>query len=220
MTMQKEALATKDLLRVLVIEDHPIVRDGCKRIFQRRADMEMIEACSAGAGLTLNRDYNPHIVVLDIGLPDASGFDIISKLLDENKEVKIIIFSMYETLSFVTAAFEKGAKGYVTKNDDPNTILAAIDKVRSGSIYLGQAVAQSLALVNLSITNDPLQNLNDRERQIVAGLGTGKSLSEISVEMVLGYKTVANAIAAIKQKLQITTNAALIKFAVELSSKL
>jgi DNA-binding NarL/FixJ family response regulator len=65
-----------------------------------------------------------------------------------------------------------------------------------------------------------LQNLNDRERQIVAGLGTGKSLSEISVEMVLGYKTVANAIAAIKQKLQITTNAALIKFAVELSSKL
>ena len=102
-------------------------------------------------------------------------------------------------------ALEKGARGYITKNDDPNTILHAIDKVRSGSIYLGQAVAQTLAMINVAPANDPLHELNDRERQIVKLLGDGKSLTEISVQLALGYKTVANAVTVIKQKLAIVT---------------
>jgi DNA-binding NarL/FixJ family response regulator len=118
----------------------------------------------------------------------------------------------------VTLALEKGARGYITKNDDPNTILLAIDKVRSGSIYLGQAVAQTLAMINVAPINDPLHDLNDRERQIVKLLGDGKSLTEISVQLALGYKTVANAVTVIKQKLAIVTTPALIKFAVELRS--
>jgi DNA-binding NarL/FixJ family response regulator len=219
-TMHKDVDVAHEQTRVLVIEDHPIVRDGCQRIFNRRPDMKMIEACSAAAGLSLNKELIPEVIVLDVGLPDANGFDIIQKLLGDNPQAKIIIFSMYETQSFVTCALEKGAKGYITKNDDPDTILMAIDKVRSGSIYLGQAVAQSLAIFNLSPLNDPLRDLTQRERQIVMRLGKGKSLTEISVELVLGYKTVANAITTIKQKLKIQTSSALIRFAVELRSKI
>ncbi len=126
---------------------------------------------------------------------------------------------MYETASFVTLALEKGAKGYITKNDDPNTILQAIDKVRAGSIYLGQAVAQTLAMNNLTPANDPLRELSERERQIVKLLGEGKSLTEISAGLTLGYKTVANAVTIIKQKLEVQTSSALIKFAVELRSR-
>ncbi len=212
-------METNERIRVLVIEDHPIVRDGCQRIFNQRPDIEMVEASSGADGLALNKSFRPHVVVLDIGLPDASGFDILPKLIAENAKAAIIVLSMYGTQSFVTSALEKGAVAYITKNDDPNTLLQAIDKVRNGEIYLGQAVAQTLAMTNLSPSSNPLRNLSDRERQIIFLLGDGRSLTEISVELNLGYKTVANTVSLIKQKLGIGTTTALVKFAVELNMK-
>jgi two-component system invasion response regulator UvrY len=212
-------METNERVRVLVIEDHPIVRDGCQRIFNQRPDIEMVEASSAADGLALNKSFRPDVVVLDIGLPDASGFDILPKLIAENGKAAIIILSMYGTQSFVTSALEKGAVAYITKNDDPNTLLQAIDKVRNGEIYLGQAVAQTLAMTNLSPSSNPLRDLSDRERQIIFLLGDGRSLTEISVELNLGYKTVANTVSLIKQKLGIGTTTALVKFAVELNMK-
>ena len=203
--------------RVLIIEDHPVVRDGCQRIFNRRSDIEVAEASTAEAGIALNKTFNPDVIVLDVGLPDASGFDIIPKLIASNAKARIIIFSMYGTRSFVTSALEKGAAGYITKNDDPSTILTAIDKVRAGEIYLGQAIAQNLAMTNLSLERDPLRDLNERERRIMALLGEGKSLTEISIDLGIGYKSVANAVSLIKRKLHLTTSASLIKFAVKLT---
>ena len=202
-------------LKILVVEDHPIVRDGCQRIFNRRADIEMVEASSATDGLALNKSFKPDVIVLDIGLPDASGFDILPKLMAENDKAAIIVLSMYGTQSFVTSALEKGAVGYITKNDEPNSLLLAIEKVRNGEIYLGQAVAQTLAMSNLAPSSDPLRGLSAREYQIVSLLGEGRSLTEISVELNLGYKTVANGVTLIKQKLNIATTTALVKFAVE-----
>ncbi|VFU08533.1 response regulator transcription factor [Methylocella tundrae] len=207
-----------DKVKVLVIEDHPIVSDGCQRILGRRADISVREASSATAGLALNRAFAPDIILLDVGLPDASGFDIIQQLMDDNPPTRVIIFSMYEAPNFVTLALERGARGYITKNDDPNTILQAIDRVRAGSVYLGQAVAQTLAMINVTPVNDPLRCLSDREQQIVKLLGDGKSLTEISTRLPLGYKTVANTVTVIKQKLGLATTPALIKFAVELRS--
>jgi two-component system, NarL family, invasion response regulator UvrY len=202
-------------VKVLVIEDHPIVRDGCQRIFNRRNDFEMFEASTAADGLTANRSLRPDVIVLDIGLPDQNGFDILPKLLAENEKAAIIVLSMYGTQSFVTSALEKGAVGYITKNEDPNIILAAIDKVRSGEIYLGQAVAQTLAMTNLSPSNDPLHQLSQRERDVFSLLGDGHSITEISVKLDLGYKTVTNTVSLIKQKLKIGTTTALVKLAVE-----
>jgi two-component system, NarL family, invasion response regulator UvrY len=217
--MYKDGSDMSDNTRVLIIDDHPIVRDGCQRIFNRRSDIKVAEASTAEAGIALNKTFSPHIIVLDVGLPDASGFDIIPKLISDNAQARIIIFSMYGTRSFVTSALEKGAAGYITKNDEPNTILTAIDKVRAGEIYLGRAVAQNLAMTNLLPERDPLGDLNERERQIMALLGKGKSLTEISIDLGIGYKTIANAVSLIKQKLHLTTSASLIKFAVELTLK-
>jgi len=208
-----------DRMKVLVIEDHPLVREGCRRLFSRRHDIEVAEANSAEAGIALNKTFGPDVVVLDVGLPDANGFDVIPNLLADNAEAKIVILSMYGTQSFVSNALEKGAVGYITKNDDPTTILAAIDKVRAGEMYLGQAIAQSLVMTNLSSKLGPLRDLSERERRIMALLGEGKSLIEISVDLGISYKTVANAVSVIKQKLNLTTSASLIKFAVELNFK-
>jgi len=214
------AIDVIDQVKVLVVEDHPIVRDGCMRIFARRTDIEAIEAESAEAGKSLNRAFLPNVIVLDVNLPDANGLDVISALLQDNPAAQIIVFSMYEAASFVTHALERGARGYITKNDDPMTILSAIDKVRSGSVYLGQTVAQNLALFNIEAANSPLRDLSDRERQVLGLLGDGKSLAEISTELTIGYKTAANLVSAIKQKLSIPTSSALIKFAVEQRGKL
>ncbi len=205
--------------RILLIEDHPIVRDGCLRILARRADFDAMEASSATAGLAANRSFSPDVIILDLELPDVGGLEVIKELLRENPSTRIVIFSMYEAATFVTRALERGARGYVTKNDDPNAILHAIDKVLSGAVFLCQSVAQNLALANLEPAEDPLRALSDRERQVVTLLGEGKDLSEIAASLTIGYKTAANIVSAVKQKLHIGTSPALIKFAVELKGK-
>ncbi len=206
-------------VKILLVEDHPIVRDGCLRILARRPDFEAREANCAEAALAENRSFRPDVIILDLELPDRAGLDLLPELLQDNPTARIVIFSMYEAATFVTRALDRGARGYVTKNDDPNAILQAVDKALSGAVYLGQSVAQNLALANLERAEDPLRVLSERERQVVTLLGEGKSLTEISTALAIGYKTAANIVSAIKQKLGIGTSPALIKFAVELKSK-
>ncbi len=206
-------------VKILMIEDHPIVRDGCRLILNQRANFEVAEASTASEGVAVNRKFRPDVIILDIVLREDSGFDAIPMLLADNEMARIVIFSMNETARFVRRALDMGARGYLTKNDDPNTILAAIDKVRSGGVYLGQSVAQALALANLEPVADPLRGLSGREKQVVALLGDGKSLAEIATDLDIGYKTAANVVATIKQKLGIATSVALIKFAVEATAK-
>ncbi len=195
------------------------MRDGCLRILARRPDFDMMEADTANAGLAANRSFAPDIIILDLELPDIGGLEVIRELIRDNPATRIVVFSMYEAATFVTRALERGARGYVTKNDDPNAILLAIDKVLSGAVYLCHSVAQNLALANLEPADDPLRPLSERERQVVTLLAEGKNLSEIAAALTIGYKTAANIVSAVKQKLGIATSPALIKFAVELRGK-
>ena len=208
-----------DRVKVLIIDDHPLVREGCRSIFSRRRDIELAQAGSAQTGLELNTAFGPDVIVLDIGLSDANGFDIIPKLIGDNAKAKIVILSMFGTQSSVSSALKKGAAGYITKNDDPNAILAAVDKVRAGEVYLGQSVAQKLAIANLSSEPNPLRDLGKKEQRIIRLLGEGKSLAEISFDLGMSHKTVANTVSQIKQKLRLATTGSLIRFAVELTLK-
>lgn len=205
--------------KVLMIEDHPIVRDGCRQVFARRPDIALFEADSADRGLAANRDLQPDVVILDVGLGESSGFDIIATLRADNAAAQIIVFSMYEAPRFVTRALELGARGYVTKTDDPTAVVAAIDKVRGGGIFLGPSVAQAMALANVAPPPDPLRDLTAREKQVIGLLGDGKTLTEIAALLDISYKSAANLTAAIKQKLDIGSSPALIKFAVELKDR-
>lgn len=208
-----------DTIEILLIEDHPIVRDACRSLLARRPDLASLEASSAQEGLRLNRKALPSLILLDLELPDAKGLDVIGSLRADNPRARVIVFSMHDSVTCVTKALRDGASGYVTKSDDPATILAAIDKVRAGSAYLGPSVAQSLALARVETATDPLASLSSREREVMALLGEGRSLAEISASLEIGYKTAANIVSALKQKLQIATSAALIKFAVERSMR-
>jgi two-component system invasion response regulator UvrY len=128
----------------------------------------------------------------------------------------VIIFSMYEEPAFVSAAMDAGAGGYVSKNDDPDALLEALDAVTVGKAYLSRSVAQKLALARLSgKPADPLSALTDRERELIVLLAAGQSLAEVAGAMKVSYRTAAELAARLRGRLSLRTNAALIKFAVE-----
>lgn len=201
--------------RILLIEDHPLIRAGLRRLLAQRKTFELLEAERGQAGLALNQRHRPEIVLLDLDLPDGNGLDLMPQLAADNAAARIIILSMYGDSGRVSRALAKGARGYVSKNDDPAAILAAIDKVLAGETYLGQSVAQALAMTRLQ---PDAPELGERDQAILDGLGDGKSLAEIAGELGVTYKTVANAAALLKSKLRIRTSAALVKFAVERKS--
>jgi two-component system invasion response regulator UvrY len=203
-------------MKVLLVEDHPIVRAGVGRLLQERPQMQVIEAETAAAGLAAVGAQAPELVILDLNLPDARGLDVLKEIKGQSNSPRVIIFSMYEEPAFISAAMEAGAAAYVSKNDDPDALLEALDAVLAGQAYLSRSVAQKLALARLSgAPADPLAALTERERELVGLLATGQSLAEVAGAMKVSYRTAAELAARLRGRLALRTNAALIKFAVE-----
>ena len=205
-------------MRILLIEDHPIVRAGCRRLLQDHladdAAFDVMEASTGAEALALNAAARPDIALLDLNLPDMPGMDVLRLLRQQTPQLAVIVFSMYEDVPFVTAALEAGAQGYVTKNDDPASMLEAIERVQAGGRYLAPRVAQRLALQPFR-DHDPLAELSVREREVFGLLGKGQSLTEIAGLLGVSYRTAANAAAQTKAKLKLGSAAALIKHAVD-----
>ena len=202
-------------MRILLIEDHPIVRAGCRRLLQGISGTDVHEATNAADGLRLARALSPEIIVLDLRLPDANGLDLLESLMANEGGAKVIVFSMYEDPAFAARALEAGAQGYVTKNDDPDVLLQAIEKVGRGGTFLTALMAEKLVLLTTNAGIDPLRSLSNRERHVLKLLGQGRTLAEIADQLEVSYRTSANIVAQIKGKLHINSMAALIKLAVE-----
>ena len=165
--------------------------------------------------MRLAREFCPHIIVLDLRLPDANGLDLIEPLMAYECGARVIVFSMYEDPAFAARALKAGAKGYITKNDDPDVLLQAIEKVDGGGTFLAASMAEKLALLAANAGIGPLRSLSNRERHVFNLLGQGRTLVEIADQLGVSYRTSASIAAQIKSKLNITSMAALIKLAVE-----
>ena len=202
-------------MRILLIDDHPIVRTACRLILQANRDVQVAEATTAGAGLDMAGSFAPDLVILDFRLPDRNGIDLIATLISAQPGRKIIVFSMYEDPVIAARALEAGASGYITKNDDPEVILQAIEKVSGGGIFLTSGMAEKIALITARLNSDPLHNLSPRERQVLGLLARGKTVAEIADELNLSYRTSAYAVAQIKAKLRIPSTAGVIRWAVD-----
>jgi two-component system, NarL family, invasion response regulator UvrY len=202
-------------MRILLIEDHPIVRAGCRRMLEGRAGIEVKEVATAAEGLRINREFNPDVVILDLKLPDGSGLDLLEPLLADAPDRKVIVFSMYDDPAFAARALKSGARGYISKNDDPDVLWQAIEKTSDGGIFLPAPMAEKLALMAIGTGNNPLRMLSGRERQVLDLLGQGKTLVEIADYLKVSYRTSASLTAQIKTKLNIGSTAALIKWAAD-----
>jgi two-component system, NarL family, invasion response regulator UvrY len=201
--------------RVLLIDDHAVVRAGCRLLLQRRAEIAILEASNGAEGVSLAAEHQPQLIVLDLSLGDGSGFDIMQRLRAESPGTRILVFSMHEDPVTAARAVESGAAGYASKNDGPDTFLDAVDTVLRGDFYLGRAMAQKLALRQIRAGDNPLRSLSRRELDVLRLFGAGESLAEIADELQLSYRTVANSVSQIKRKLNVATNARLLRLAID-----
>lgn len=200
---------------VLLVDDHPIVRAGCRRLLAGDGTCRVVEAESAEAALALYAAERPDVVVLDLNLPGMGGLEALGRLRDHDPGAVILIFSMYEDPLFAARALQAGARGYITKNDAPETLAQAIDTVLSGAIYLNHTMARELAVMSYAPRGNPLQSLTRRELDILGLLGRGLAMADIAQSLGISHKTVYNLCTQIKDKLGAKSTRELIRISIE-----
>lgn len=202
-------------MRVLIVDDHPIVASGCRALLADEPETVLLEASDAESGERIFIAEQPDICVIDINLPTVSGFELARRILAHASSARIVMFSMNDDPVFAARAIEVGAKGYVSKTGDPRDLVEAIREVGNGGVYLPPAIARSIAFAGPAFAHSPLSKLTSREMEILRLLSAGKSLSEIAWLVHSSYKTVANTSSIMRQKLGLRTSAELVRLAIE-----
>ena len=204
-------------MKILVVDDHVIVREGIRRLLASLPELSIIEAAGVREAATLFRKERPDVVLLDLNLPNGSGLDLLRRLLAEDKGARVLVFSMYAEPLYVARALDAGACGYVSKGAGAGELVAAIQKVAAGGRYVEIEIAAQI-VVNRYSGEDPLQRLTVREADIMRQLGEGKTMAAIALTYGVTYKTIANSCSIIKTKLGAERTADLIRIAIEMGS--
>ena len=202
-------------MKILIVDDHPIVRTGLRRLLADRPDLALCEAATGKEGLALLRDERPDLVILDLNLPGIGGLELIKRIKLEESAPRILVLSMHDDPIYAMRALQAGADGYVSKNDPPGDIVTAIERVMAGQTYVAPPLAQALAVFSVRSPSHPLGDLTRRDLEILRLLGEGLSLRQIADTLGLGYKTVANTCTQIKAKLGVERTAELVRIAVQ-----
>ena len=201
-------------MRVLIVDDHPIVTSGFRALLAGDTEIVILEASDAESGERTFLAEQPDVCVLDINLPTVSGFELARRILARVASARIIMFSMNDDPIFAVRAIEAGAKGYVSKSGDPWDLVEAIREVGKGGTYLPSTIARNIAFAGPSFAQSPLAKLTSREIEILRLLSKGKSLSEIAWQVHVSYKTIANTSSIMRQKLGVRTSAELVRLAI------
>jgi two-component system, NarL family, invasion response regulator UvrY len=203
------------VMKVLIVDDHPIVVSGFKALLEGEGNIEVLEAASARDAEQVLSSNSADIAVVDINLPGTSGFELARRLIARDPTTKILMFSMNDDPVFVAQAMDVGAKGYVSKNDNPIHMLRAIMAVVEGGTAWPPGMAERVAHLNDRKSTGAATSLSPRDLDILRLLTKGKSLSEIADIVGVSYKTIATTCAALRSKLNARTQAELIAIAVE-----
>jgi DNA-binding NarL/FixJ family response regulator len=200
------------MIRVLLIDDHAVVRAGYRRFLERSADVRVVaEAADAEQGYTQFRQHEPDISIVDLSMPGAGGLALTRRILAHQPLARVLVFSMHEDALFAARALQAGARGYVTKNSAPETLVEAVHHIYAGRSFLSPDIAQRLAPGGGDA--DPLAVLSAKEFEVFRLIAQGQSVAAIAAALSLSQKTVANYQTLIKEKLGATTTAALVHVA-------
>jgi two-component system invasion response regulator UvrY len=205
------------MLRVLIADDHAVVRQGLKQILQDTRDMVVAgEAVNGQEVLEKVRAEAWDVVILDISMPGHSGLDILKELKYERPKLPVLVLSMYSEDQFAMRVLKAGASGYLTKDSASDELVKAVRKVASGGKYVSPFLAEKLAFEIGSDANKlPHETLSDREFQVLRMIATGKAVGEIAAELSLSPKTISTYRARLMKKMNLTTNADLIHYAIQ-----
>ena len=203
------------MIKVILVDDHAVVRAGYRMLLQNSADIEIVAEVESGElGCKAYVDFSPDVVVMDLSLPGMGGLEAIRRIIARDTNAKILVFSMHENTVFVDQALNAGAKGYITKNSAPKVLIDAIKEISSGGVYIDADIAQHLAFQKARNQETPFSNLSAREFEIFCFLAEGLNTSQIAKRLSLSYKTVANYTTQIKNKLQVKTVAEIARIAI------
>jgi DNA-binding NarL/FixJ family response regulator len=204
-------------MRVLIADDHSIVRRGVREILEEALhSLEVYEASSAAETLKVVREDVFDIVLLDISFPDGSGLDVLRQIRAFSPKIRVLLLSMYPEEQYAQRALRLGAVGYLTKDSAPNELVTAIQKVAVGGKYITQALAERLAdEIGEEVEKSPQETLSNREFQVLTRLGAGRAIHEIAVELSLSPKTVSTYRSRLLEKLNLKSEADIIRYVIE-----
>lgn len=203
------------MIRVLIADDHPLVREGLKKILKGEVDISVVGVAANGAELlSIVQNQNLDVVVMDFSMPGRTGLDVLKELRDHRPKLPVLILSMHPEERFAVRVLKAGAAGYLTKESAPEELVKAIHKVAGGGKYVTPTLAEKLACdVGKNPDNPPHETLSDREYQIMCMIASGTSVKEISEELSLSINTINTYRARILEKMDMKTNIDLTHYA-------
>lgn len=205
------------MTRVLIAEDHALMRSGLRKIFEASAHLVVAgEAVHGNDVLELVRTLELDLVLLDMNMPGLSDPDLIGRLRSMKPTLPILVLTMHNSAQVATRALKAGANGFITKDSEPEVLLAAMDKVAWGGKFISPDVAEQMAFESTGQSDGSAhQKLTNREMDVFRGLTRGSSLNDIAADMCISSKTVSTHKARLMEKLQATSTADLVRYAVQ-----
>lgn len=205
------------MIRIWLADDHTIVREGLKQLLQATPDLQVAgEACNGDEVLEAIRQGGFELLLLDMSMPGKSGIELIKQVRREAPALRILVLTMHEEHQYAIRAIRAGAAGYLTKESASAQLVSAIRRVAGGGAYISAEVAQMLALQAMPQTEAPLHTtLSDREYQVFQSLVAGQLVTDIAEQLHLSVKTVSTHKARLLQKMNMQSQAELVRYAVE-----
>ena len=209
--------------RILVVDDHPLVLWGLDKLFDAEPDLTVAGGvATADDALQLLGRESFDLVLLDIGLKQGSGLDLIGQIRSQHEDLPVLVLSMHQERFYAERVLRAGAQGFVTKQGDPRAVVEAIRRVLGGDLYVSDALADSLVLRAVEGPDgggSAVEQLSDREAEVVRFIGGGLTTREIAGELNLSVKTIESYRANVKRKLGLRSGAELARFAYDWSSR-
>jgi len=205
------------MIRIIIADDHPIVRAGMKQIISEASDLMVADEASDGH-ILLNKikKENFDVVILDITMPHMDGLDVLKQLQIEKPKLPVIILSIHPESQYALRVLKAGAAGYVTKASAPDELINAIRKVYRGGKYISPSIAEKLAFqLNTNFKEMPHEMLSDREYQVMRMMASGKTVTEIAQELALSVKTISTYRSRILEKMEMKNSAELMHYAIQ-----
>jgi two-component system invasion response regulator UvrY len=203
------------MIRILIADDHCIVREGLKQIVADMPDMTVSGEADNGQGvLELVRENAGDVVLLDINMPGRGGLDTLKDIKDVNSQIPVLMLSMYSEDRYAIRALRAGAAGYMTKDSAPDSLIGAIRKISVGRKYISSSLAEKLAInIGNDIEKPRHETLSDREHQVFIMIANGKTISQIAENVRLSTKTVSTYRSRVLMKMRMNSNAELMQYA-------
>ncbi len=205
------------MIRLMLVDDHAVVREGYRRLLERRGDLSIVAESSTGAeAYRLYQDTQPDVTILDLSLPDIGGVEVIRRLIQWHREARILAFSMHRDAIFVSQALRAGALGYITKSSNPDVLIQAVYQVQARKKVLSPDVAPDLVWALLEDGSQATMELSPREFEVLRLVLAGHSPEDIGLSLHISPKTVQNTHYQIKAKLGVRSDIELMRLAMKL----